>query len=359
MDQAALGWDSFLEEGFLQYEHRGMVPARVGREDRGIYLLLSAKGELAGEVSGRFRHEAEAKDDYPAVGDWVAAEELPEEKKATIHALLPRRSSFVRRAVGGRVEGQVVAANVDSVFIVSGLDGGRNFNLRRLERYLALALESRASPVAVLNKADVCPDVESRVREAGEIAFGVPVHAVSALTGQGLDLLTRYLAPGRTVAFLGSSGVGKSALINSLLGAEQQAVNTLRKGDLQGRHTTARRELIVLPGGGIVIDTPGMRELQLWGAEDSVSNAFTDIEALAGQCRFGNCSHRDEPCCAVHKAIGAGVLDPGRLDSYLRLQREMAHHARRQDHRARMAEKAKWKAVKQWSRDYYKARGHK
>ncbi|MFC1452937.1 ribosome small subunit-dependent GTPase A [Verrucomicrobiota bacterium] len=357
MELSELGWDSFFEEGFLQYKDDGLIPARTGREDRGQYLLFSAGGELTGEVSGRFRHEAGDKEEFPAVGDWVAADVLPAEHRATIHAVLPRRSGFVRKAPGGRTEGQIVAANVDTAFIVNGLDGGRNFNLRRTERYMALAWESGAEPVIVLNKADVCPDVEARVREAEAVASGVPVYPVSALTGQGLDLLHRHMVSGQTACFIGSSGVGKSALINSLLGTERQAVNTLRKGDLQGRHTTTRRELIVLPGKGIVIDTPGMRELQMWGDEDSVSHTFADIEELAARCRFRDCKHQGEPGCAVQLAIGQGSLDAGRFESYLRLQREMAHLARRQDNRARLAEKAKWKKIAQWSKEHYKERG--
>lgn len=359
MELSELGWDPLFEEAYQQYKSDGLAPAKVGREDRGMYLLLSAGGELTGEVSGRFRHEALSKHDYPAVGDWVVADVLRSEKKATIQAVLPRKSSFVRKVAGDRTEGQVVAANVDTTFIVSGLDGGRNFNLRRMERYLALALESGTEAVAVLNKVDVCPDIESCVRQAESVAAGVPVHTMSALTGQGLDRLREYLSPGKTAVFLGPSGVGKSALVNALLGEERQVVNTQRKGDLQGRHTTTRRELIVLPGGGMVIDTPGMRELQMWGDEESVTQAFTDIEELAEQCRFRDCKHQGEPGCAVQEAVNQGALDAGRFDSYLRLQREMAYLARRQDHRAKQAEEKKWKQIRQWSRRYFKDRGHK
>ena len=359
MELLELGWDSLFEEAYQQYRNEGLTPARVGREDRGMYLLLSVDGELTGEVSGRFRHEALSKHDYPAVGDWVVVAVLRPERKATIQAVLPRKSSFVRKVAGDRTEGQVVAANVDTTFIVSGLDGGRNFNLRRMERYLALAQESGTDAVAVLNKADVCPDVESCVRQAESVAPGVPVRTMSALTGQGIEQLREYLDSGRTAVFLGPSGVGKSALINALLGEERQAVNTQRKGDLQGRHTTTRRELIVLPDGALVVDTPGMRELAMWGDEESVTHAFNDIEELAEQCRFRDCKHQGEPGCAVQDAVNQGILDTGRFDSYLRLQREMAYLARRQDHWAKQAEEKKWKQIRQWSRRYFKDRGHK
>jgi len=354
MDLGKLGWSSFFEEGFQQYKGDGLIPARIGREDRQVYLLLSEAGELMGRVCGRFSHDAHSKGEFPGVGDWIAARKLPDEQKGTIHAILPRKSCFARQPPGGRTEEQVVAANVDTVFIVSGLDGGRAFNLRRIERYMALAWESGASPVLVLNKVDACSDPEAHVIEAGTMASGVPVHPVSATECIGIDLLRVYLKKGRTAALLGSSGVGKSALVNALLGTDRQTTGDVRADDLRGRHTTVRRELILLPHGGVIIDTPGMRELRMWGTESSVSGTFSDIEELAAQCRFRNCKHRGEPGCAVHHAIGQGVLDAGRYDSYVRLQREMAHLAGRRDHKARQARKAQAKRLSQRSRQHYK-----
>lgn len=354
MNLIELGWGPFFEEGYRQHNIEGLIPARVSREDRHLYLLLSEMGELVGQISGRFAHEAASKEEFPGVGDWVLAEKLPGEQKATIHAVLPRKSCFARQAPGGRTEMQVVAANVDNVFIVSGLDGGRAFNLRRIERYLALAWESGASPVVVLNKVDVCDDVETCLARAESIAIGVPVHAVSAIEGTGVDELREYLAPGRTVALLGSSGVGKSALVNALLGEERQATGSVRANDLRGRHTTVRRELIVLGDGGMIVDTPGMRELQVLGDEQSVTGTFSDIEDLAMECKFRDCQHGQEAGCAVHMAIGRGELDAARFDSYLRLQREMAYHASLCDEGAKMTEKKKWKKIRQWSRQYNK-----
>ncbi len=357
MDLSELGWNSFFQEGFRPYRDDGLIPARIGREDRQMYLLLSETGELTGRVCGRLSHDAQSKGDFPGVGDWVVARKLPGEQKATIHAILPRKSCFARQLPGGRTEEQVVAANVDTVFIVSGLDGGRAFNLRRVERYLALAWESGANPVVVLNKADLCRDADAALEAAESIAFGIPVYAVSAIERTGIGLLRGHVETGQTVALLGSSGVGKSALVNALLGDDRQATGAVREDDLRGRHTTTHREMIPLPGGGIVIDTPGMRELRMWGSEDCVADTFSDIEELAAQCRFRDCRHQREPGCAVHHAIGQGALDAGRYDSYVRLQREMAHLARRQDHKVRQAEKARGKKLSQWSRQYYKATG--
>jgi len=356
MNLSDLGWDPFFEEGFEQLGDRDLSPARVGREDRGLYTLYFDRTEAVAEVSGRFRHETDSKEDFPGVGDWVAASLRADENKATIHAVLPRKSGFVRKAAGNRTEGQVVAANVDTVFIVNGLDGGRNFNLRRIERYVAVAWESNATPVVILNKADVCDDVEAFVSEAESVAFGVPLHAVSATERMGIDDLRQYMAKGKTVAFLGLSGVGKSALINALAGEERQATGEVRVDDLRGRHTTTSRELILLAEGGIMIDTPGMRELGLWGDSGDLGESFSDIEELATGCRFRDCKHQREPGCAIHEAISQGTIDAGRYESYLRLQRELAHLARRRNNKARLKEKAKWKKISQWSREHYKSR---
>jgi ribosome biogenesis GTPase len=354
MDLSELGWDSFFEEGLRQHKDDGLIPARVGREDRQTYLLLTETGELSGHVSGRFLHDANSKGEFPGVGDWVVAQKLPDQHKAVIHTVLPRKSCFARQPPGGRTEEQVVAANVDTVFIVSALDGGRAFNPRRIERYLALAWESGATPVLVLNKVDVCPDVNACIRESEAIALGVPIHPVSATEGIGIDALREHLRKGETAALIGSSGVGKSALVNVLLGEDRQETGAVREDDLRGRHTTVCRELILLPDGGMIIDTPGMRELRMWGNESSVSDTFGDIKELGTQCRFRDCRHQREPGCAIHDAIGQGVLDAGRYDSYLRLQREMEHLARRQGHKARLTEKARGKQLSKFIRRYYK-----
>jgi ribosome biogenesis GTPase len=332
-----LGWSPYFEEQFTPYAAQGLTPARVAIEHRDSYVLYAEAGELHGEVSGRFRADARSRADHPAVGDWVAADG----EHGIIRALLPRRTRFSRKVAWSPTEEQVVAANADVVFLVLGLDA--NFNVRRLERYLTMGWESGAEPLVVLTKRDLCDDVESRVAEAEAVAFGVPVLAVSAVTGEGLDELGGRLAGHRTGAFLGSSGVGKSTLINSFLGYQALPTRGVRD-DGRGRHTTTRRELVLLPSGGIVIDTPGMRELQLWSADDGIGAAFRDVEDLAAQCRFTDCGHDTEPDCAVQAALADGTLDPERLDSYERLQRELRRLETKIDKRARAEERKRWRA---------------
>ena len=297
-------------------------------EHRSEYVIYTEHGELRAELAGRLRHG----DEHPAVGDWVAVALRPSEGRATIHAVLPRRSAFTRKVAWSETKPQVVAANVDVVFVVCGLDA--NYNVRRIERYLTLAWESGAQPVVLLTKADLCDDVDPRVFEVESIAFGVPVHAVSAPHGDGLETVRSYVPAGRTAALLGSSGVGKSTLVNALVGEELLATQGLRD-DGRGRHTTSHRQLVPLPEGGLVLDTPGMRELQLWDADEGMQAAFADVDALAAQCRFADCAHREEPGCAVRAALAGGTLDVERFESWGKLQRELERLARKQDARAR------------------------
>ncbi|NLV39691.1 MAG: ribosome small subunit-dependent GTPase A [Candidatus Hydrogenedentes bacterium] len=325
------------------YLGRGWEPARVVCEHREAYVAAGASGDLWAELSGRFRHEHPARAEWPAVGDWVAVSPREEEDAATVHAVLPRRSRFSRTAAGDRTEEQVVAANVDVVFLVTSLDG--DFNLRRLERYLTVAWDSGARPVVVLNKADLCGEVDARVAEAEAAAPGAPVAVLSAATGRGVDALRALLPPGATGALLGSSGVGKSSLVNALLGRERQAVRAVRADDSRGRHTTTQRELIPLPGGGLIMDTPGMRELQIWSDDDGLETAFADVEALAAQCRFADCTHENEPGCAVRAALEGGTLDGGRFRSYEKLRREIRYQELRQEQSARQIEKTRWRGI--------------
>ncbi|MEW6359359.1 MAG: ribosome small subunit-dependent GTPase A [Planctomycetota bacterium] len=343
-----LGWDGVFMAHFERFHEEGLAPGRIAREERDLYGVYWQGGEVMAEVSGKMRHDAGSRSDLPAVGDWVAMHVRPGEGRGTIHAVLPRKSSFSRKEAGVHTEEQIAAANIDTVFLVTGLD--RDFNLRRIERYLTLVWDCGASPVIVLNKADLCADVAARVEQVEAIAFGVPIHAVSAVTGGGVEALRLRLSRGKTAALLGSSGVGKSTLINALLGAERQAVRDVRASDGRGRHTTTRRELILLPGGGALIDNPGMRELQMWTDEDGLSGTFADVEEIAAQCRFRNCKHQSEPGCAVRQAIAAGALDAGRLRGYQKLQRELRHLERKQSEKARLAEKAKWKKIAQQAR---------
>lgn len=356
IDLTDIGWSRFFESHFSNNASEGLVPARVVREDRGSYLLLSSSGELDARVSGSFLHSSNSRGDFPAVGDWVACAPVTGEHKAIIHAILPRKGYFKRKVPGERTEEQVVAANVDTVFVVSGLDGGRNFNARRIERYISLCYEGGACPVAVLNKADLCEDIDSYIAQTEAVAIDVPVEVVSAKAGLGIDRLHSYANKGHTLALLGSSGVGKSAIVNAMLGTERQATGAVRPDDLRGRHTTTRREILLLPAGGMLIDTPGMRELQLWGDEDTLSETFSDIEQLAECCRFRDCRHTGEAGCAVEQAVNNGELDPGRYESYLRLQRELAHLARRQDQKTRTNPKAYWKDISKLQRRFKKQR---
>jgi len=349
-----LGWDNFFQDQFQLVKVPGSVPGRVVSESKGSYQVNSQYGEVTAKITGKMRYQLEGEKTYPAVGDWVVIKPLVNEKKATIHAVLARKSKFSRKVAGERTEEQVVSANVDTVFIVSGLDGGRNFNLRRTERYLTLAWSSGANPVIVLNKVDLCPDVDVFIQRVEEIAPGIPIHPVSAKEKTGLEALRKYLAKGYTVAFLGSSGVGKSALINALLGTEKQEVGEVREDDRMGRHTTTRRELILLPGGGMMIDTPGMREIQMWTGEDDLQDTFSDIEALAKRCRFNDCSHKAEKGCAVKEAVDKGDLDPSRLESYRKLQSELNYLASREEDSTRLYEKVKWKKVSIWAKEIKK-----
>jgi ribosome biogenesis GTPase len=344
-DLELLGWTAELSAAFEPYAGAGLAAGRVGAQHRGAYVLYTEDGDVPAEVTGRLRYTAAA-GDLPAVGDWVAARILAGELRAVIEDVLPRRSAFRRNDAdltrSGDVHEQVIAANIDVALLVSALV--QDLSVRRLERYLATAWESGADPVVVLTKADLCEDVLARVAEVEAVVFGVPVVAVSNVTGEGLDELRRLVGPGRTAALLGSSGVGKSTLVNRLLGRDVQVVREIR-ADGRGRHTTTHRELFLLPDGGLLVDTPGLRVLQLLDAEAGLETAFEDVEALAASCRFGDCRHATEPGCAVREALSSGALAPERLASYVKLQRELAFLERKGDKRAQSEERRRWRGV--------------
>lgn len=321
MDLASLGWDSVWEKDFAEFRTRGWVPARVAVEDKHRFVILGQQGEWTGQVTGRLLHRVASRAALPKVGDWVAVGVVAGEAKAVIHGVLPRRTQLARKTPGREVEPQVLAANIDLSFVVQALD--QTFNLRRLERFLVMALEGGARPVVLLNKADLCPNPEEMLSQAEAAAGAVPVLAVSAKTGRGMKNLRELVRPTETVVFVGGSGVGKSSLINRLYGEEIQATIEVRESDAKGRHTTTWRELILLPNGGIVIDTPGLREFHLWAADEGLSEAFPEIEALAGRCHFRDCSHTKEKRCAVQQAVASGLIPRERYESYLKLMREM------------------------------------
>lgn len=342
MDLQRLGWNETLAGHFAALQAADAQPARVVREDRERYRIDTGS-EHAAEIAGRLRHLARTRLDYPAVGDWVAVRAPEGDGPWMITAVLPRASVFVRQAAGDTTEPQVVAANIDTVFVVAGLDA--DFNVRRLERYVTAAWESGALPVIVLNKADLVPGIDPAIDATVEIAPGVPVVALSATERRGLDALAPWLVPHRTVALLGSSGAGKSTLVNALLGHDAQATRDVRASDSRGRHTTTHRELIILPGGAILIDTPGMRALQLWTTEPALEGTFPEIAALAANCHFADCAHENEPGCAVLAAAASGELPGDRLTSWRKLQRELRHLAIKQDEVLRRQEESRWKAI--------------
>ncbi len=336
-----LGYSPFFSAQVDQLERTrpGLVPARIAADGPGIYHLLGCQAPL-GELSGRLRHDIYGVD-RPAAGDWVAVTDDAE--RAVIHSVLRRRTAMIRRAADTEAIAQVIAANVDVICLVTSAN--RDLNPRRIERYLTAVWESGASPVVVLNKVDLVADVAALIDTIASVALAVPIVEVSALTGVGIDALRAQVGRGRTVGLVGSSGVGKSSLINRLVGRDVQHVSHIREDDARGRHTTTRRELVVLPGGGVLIDTPGMRELGLIEDDGGVDTAFADIAEIAQGCRFNDCVHEAEPGCAVQAALFSGTLDPDRLRSYRKLQREIAAAERRRDPVLAANERRRWKTI--------------
>jgi ribosome biogenesis GTPase len=337
------GWNSFFEGHFAKHQNNNLIPARVLFQGRGIYRLASERRELLAEAAGAFRNEAPGSGNIPICGDWVLADNPMDKDRTVIRLLLPRTTSLSRKQAGTTLGQQLVAANVDTLCLVSGLDS--DFNPRRIERYLVIAWESGARPVIILNKADVCPDVSARLAETSALAPGVPVLAVSAMDGFGMEDILQYAGRGRTLALLGSSGVGKSSIVNRLLGRSAQKVRNIDPNTGRGMHTTSARHLFLLPSGGLIMDSPGLREIQIWSADTGLDTAFDDIKALAKECRFRDCGHQSEPGCRVRDSVDRGELDAGRLASYFKLCKEADYVEQRKIHSANWIEKKRWKKI--------------
>lgn len=344
-----LGWTPDLASAFAVHATKGLEPARVVCElRRKFYAVRTVENELLGECRGKFFHEAKRPEDYPAIGDWVAVQRRTGESRCDIHALLPRRTKLSRRAAGTEEIEQILAANIDTVFVVAGLDA--NFNPQRIQRMLVAAKDSGAEPVVVLNKADACDDAETILRQVQELAPGTAVHLTSAVSRKGLKAMAAsHAKPGQTLVFIGSSGVGKSSLINRLARDAELPTTEVREKDSKGRHTTTRRELVFMPNGAMVIDTPGVRELQLWEAGEAVEGVFADIRELALQCRFTNCNHGNEPDCAVRTAIASGELDAARFAAYQKFKSEQGRPKREKKPSA-LASKPGWRNFQQGTR---------
>ncbi len=341
------GYHQFFEKAFKEKNNDVLLPGRVIEEHGKYFKVVTDLGLLQAELMGKYKHGLDS-GMIPAVGDFVALEKLPNEKKGIIETVLPRKSKFSRKVSGDETVEQVIAANFDTVFIFSSLN--QNYNLRRIERYLVLAWESGAIPVVILSKSDLCDDVEEKVYEVRNSAPGVDVCAVSALTGDGLEQVKEYFKPGKTVALLGSSGVGKSTLVNRLAGKEVLKVKEVRAQDDRGRHTTTHRELVLLPNGSMVVDTPGMREVSLWQGSDGVDETFSDIETLAQNCRFKDCKHLTEPGCAVRAAIEEGTLDEKRFKNYIKLKKEAAYVEAKNQQRLRNEQKRRGKELAKFTK---------
>ena len=324
MPLTKLGWNAAREEEFAPYHAKGFVPARVAVEDKHFYRVWTADAELTAQITGKLIHAARGDhSQLPKVGDWVAVKLVPNEEKATIHAILPRRTLITRKTTGRDTAAQILATNVETVFLVTAADA--TFNAARLERMLVMAHESGARPVVVLNKIDLCDDLDARLAEAARVAGDVPVLAACALTGRGVKKLAALIQSGDTVVFIGTSGVGKSSLINRLYGEELMPTMAVREQDAKGRHTTSWREMIFLPKGGVVIDTPGMREFHVWAAGEGARETFPEIEALSAGCHFRDCTHTREKNCAVLAALAAGAFPRERYDSFVKLQGEISY----------------------------------
>lgn len=347
------GWNDAFQASFQAFAEQGLIPARVVEEAQGLYHVATDHGDVIAQLAGTLRFSATTRDDLPAVGDWVAMHPVGQAgDRAIIQSVISRQTAFRRKVAGLEIDSQIVAANIDTVMLVNPID---DINVRRMERYLSAAWSSGAFPVVVLTKADLATDIDACIRQVEPIALGAPVIAISAQTGLGMERLNSYLVTGSTIALLGLSGAGKSTLTNAWLDVSTQRTQDVRSDDGRGRHTTTQRTLFLLPSGAMVIDTPGMRELQLWD-DGGIDDAFQDILTLTGACAFRDCQHQGEPGCAVQGAIASGDLPAERFANYQKMLRELAHLARKQSHALRTQERDKYKKITMAQRKRTKSR---
>jgi len=355
MDLKKLGWNLFFSACFEEFQAKNLAPARISAVHRNAYEVFTEFGEFPALITGKMIYAAGDNSELPAVGDWVAAECRPEEGQAIIRAVLPRKGKMSRKIAGEKAsDEQVIAANVDIIFIVTSLN--EEFSERRIERYVAAAYEAAAKPVIILNKSDLCADIEATGETIKKVAPGVDFHVTSAISGTGTAAIGKHLGEGVTAVFTGSSGVGKSTIINELAGREIFAVREISDFDDRGKHTTTHRQMVLLQGGGIVIDTPGMREFHMGSAGEGLREAFSEIEEFSQKCRFRDCTHDSEPGCAIIKAIEEGKISQERYDSYLKLQREIRSFNIRHDYQMKKAEQRKWKSIAKTMRHFKKPR---
>lgn len=346
-----LGWNTFFEDKFEEYKNLGFVPGRIAVENKNNFNVITETGEIIAEISGKLMFTAESNSKLPKTGDWVALSVFDNES-GIIHGVVERKTKVSRRKPGKTTDEQVIITNVDFIFIVQSLDN--NFNINRLERYLATVYQSGAIPIIILSKSDLCDDIESKIEEIRQYHSEETIIALSSFENRGIDKIKELLEFGKTYAFLGSSGVGKSTIINKIVNEEIQKTTEVRTSDNKGKHTTTKRELIVLPEGGLLIDTPGMRGLKLWSAEDGISNTFAEFEEFAGECKYADCTHTHEANCAVINALNNNLIPQSRYDNYLKMRKELRYLESRIDYRIQLEEKRKWKEIQKSYKKYLK-----
>ncbi len=353
---SSLGWNSYYQNMFREFENSSLVPARVVVENKNNYVIFSEVGELMGELSGKLMFSSESQSDLPKVGDWVLVNYFDEHSPAIIQEVLPRQTKLSRKVTGAKTDEQIIASNIDTIFIVQALD--ETFNINRVQRSLVLVNNSGAKAIVVLSKSDLCNDIEDKLVKLRERVGDVQTISLSNVNKNGIDDILTLLEPGKTYSLIGPSGVGKSTLINSIFGDELLDTKAVREGDSKGRHTTTRRELVILPNGSLIIDTPGMRELQLWSDEESLNSVFPEIDELAVHCKYDDCTHSHETGCAVIKAIEEGELSKENYDNYLKMLKEVKYLETRIDEGKQYDTKNRWKAVKKEMKNFYK-KNHK